>query len=867
MAATNAVASDASGDHGELVEAIANFLLAGDVGRRLREHVQTSPPAAQAAESASATAGAPAPVSLRRSPLVVGAMQFFDALPEAYPLLQHWSKLMEVLQLAAQCAYAKLVGSHEGASAGADAGLLHVRLAHIPGVEFAKSSVGLLRVSDMGRFVRLVGTTTRVGTVKVVQEWRTFVCEECRGNFTLRASPASGYDFEVPTACISGTKKKGWNSKAKRPKTMTCRSRSFLEVPPDKDRHMNDFQEVRIQDQMQSLRVGVVPHSISAVLFGDLVGRIQPGDTVCVEGVVWQRWRPPWQGKRCELESFVEATNVERLGSDSPVHAARAKLNPMEREQFSCLWDENQEDEWRARAQIIQSTAPWLSGLPVPKLALLLALIGGVHARADGSVAGGGAPAVEKRWERYVESESHGGARQQEGGAGSPGASRTVANAGASASAQQQAAHVRTTPHILLIGDPGTGKSQLLQAAQELGTRSVRTSGLGCTSAGLTCAAIRDGPEWVLEAGALVLADGGVCCIDEFSTIRGHDRSAVHEAMEQQTVSVAKAGFVCRLRSECSVVAAQNCKGANSRGRGAAYDKSESLAVNSGLPPPLLSRFDLVVVFADGGKGVASEQDKADFILGEAATAKVAPAQTATPPRGGSASGDAGVWSHEKVREYIVWAKENCLPEGAEPGAQQVLQTYFAKMRKNASAGLGGPSSGGVTVRTLESLVRLSQAHARLMNHKLVSLEDAIAVVVLHRASLQDHVVSADLGDEFQEQVPLTARGLEDDETPACVVPMGMPGIDLHHGTDIPDRATYSRLEAAVLRSLQLQKDGGGHGCRRLVPAKDPLPLPAVPTPQQQDFVASVPASQQPSQQQDPVPATPRGKTLGCRMR
>ncbi|CAE7811116.1 mcm9 [Symbiodinium sp. KB8] len=372
--------------------------------------------------------------------------------------------------------------------------------------------------------------------------------------------------------------------------------------------------------------------------------------------------------------------------------------------------------------------------------------------------------------------------------------------------------HSRTTPHLLLLGDPGTGKSQLLQAAQELGGRSIRTSGLGCTSAGLTCAAVRDGPDWALEAGALVLADGGVCCIDEFSTIRSHDKAAIHEAMEQQTVSVAKAGMICRLHSRCSVVAAQNCRGSSGKGRGqgAAYDLSSSLAVNSGLPPPLLSRFDLVVVFAEGGKGGATESDKAEFILESTGQSSVE-----KPP----------LWDHGRLREYLMWAKDKLLDEDDEPGAALLLETYFQKLRSTSLNSGGG--GGGVTARTLESLVRLAQAHAKLMGRRSVWIEDAVAVVVLHRASLQDHVVGAESlpsGEDF-------APSLRDwqDETAACGVKVSLEGLELHHGTEIPNQDVYLYLEQAILRSLKLCRSSNDK--RLLVPLQQAMAIADAPRP------------------------------------
>jgi DNA replicative helicase MCM subunit Mcm2 (Cdc46/Mcm family) len=170
----------------------------------------------------------------------------------------------------------------------------------------------------------------------------------------------------------------------------------------------------------------------------------------------------------------------------------------------------------------------------------------------------------------------------------------------------------REQSHLLLVGYPGCGKSQFLRFATALCPRSVLASGAGTTSAGLTCAAVRDeaSKEWTLEAGALVLADRGVCAIDEFSCINPKDRTTIHEAMEQQTLSIAKAGIVAKLNCRATVIAVTNAKSGY-------YDHDKPFTVNVGIEPPLLSRFDLIFKLIDGSDA-EKDDNIATFLLNRA---------------------------------------------------------------------------------------------------------------------------------------------------------------------------------------------------------------------------------------------------------
>jgi len=386
-----------------------------------------------------------------------------------------------------------------------------------------------------------------------------------------------------------------------------------------------------------------------------------------LRGYLIHRWKPFRVASQLDGEyAFVannllcSARSLDQLQGESRAHVNR---------RAEVYWQGHQTSPMMGRHLLVDSFCPQVHGLCTVKLAVLLTVIGG----------GGG------------------------GG-------------GADASAETMAGtEQRREGHLLMVGDPGTAKSQLLLGASRIARRAVVTTGAGTTNAGLTAAAVRDGAgkgggtgEWTLEAGAMVLADGGLCCIDEFNALSERDRTALHEAMEQQTLSVAKAGLVCRLSTKCSVVAA-----CNSRGK---WEAGTSITANIALASPLLSRFDLILLLLD------QTDEQWDQAL-SAAVLKKACQRTRKKQ-------DAALFDEEALKTYVAYVQTRPL-SGLSPEARLVLGRYYQSQRDSKDRDVAR-----TTVRLLESLTRLAQAHARLMCHRRVELADAVSAIMLMESSL-----------------------------------------------------------------------------------------------------------------------------------
>lgn len=417
-----------------------------------------------------------------------------------------------------------------------------------------------------------------------------------------------------------------------------------------------NHQRILLQERQEELESGVLPRGVQALLTDDLVDKVKPGSRIRVTGI-FRAYKPTRSQSERGLETFLEINYFELAEKDYET----LELSEKDLEEIKRM----AADPW-LKEKMIESLAPGIYGLRDIKEAILLALVG--------------APPVHL-----------------------PDGTR-----------------VRGDSHILIIGDPGTGKSQLLQTVAKLVPRGIYTSGKGSSGVGLTAAVIKDARgEFMLEAGAMVLADGGVCLIDEIDKMSENDRSAIHEALEQQTVTITKAGIHATLNARCGVIAAGN----PTFGK---YLRDRSVADNINLPPTILSRFDLIFIVEDR-PDEERDRELAEFVL------KV---------RG---QGQINVpYRPEQLRKYISYARLNCHPELSQE-AIDILNKFYIEMRRKSEA----PDSPIViTTRQLEGLVRLTKAHARLRLSPIADAGDAEAAIRLYKIFLQSIGVQTSTGEK-----------------------------------------------------------------------------------------------------------------------
>lgn len=393
-----------------------------------------------------------------------------------------------------------------------------------------------------------------------------------------------------------------------------------------------DIQFARLQERPDELPPGQIPRFTDLLIKRPLIEKARPGDIVRVVGIL--HIRGEGGGKRRYHEFIIHVVGIEPLTKE----ATEIKISKEEERRLKSL--AKQRDFYE---KIMRSFAPSIYGLDMEKEALLLSLIGGREKILPDGV------------------------------------------------------KFRGNIHLLLLGDPGTAKSELLKYVAALAPKGLYTSGRGTTAAGLTAAVIKEaGGGLSLEAGAVVLADLGVCAIDEIDKMRPEDRVALHEAMEQQTVSIAKGGIVATLNARTTIIAAANPR----EGR---YNPHRPPKDNIDLPITLLSRFDLIYVIRD-----VPEMERDSRLVEHVLKTRI-PETTYGEP-----------FSIDFLRKYIAYAKK--LDVKMTDEAMETIKDYYLKMRMRSSE--EDPIS--ISPRQLESLIRLSEAIARAKLKTLVEKEDAL---------------------------------------------------------------------------------------------------------------------------------------------